>query len=92
MAIGLVLGDRAKVGRAWPHLKEPAPVRAYRGMFWNRIALLNWMADQVGDIGSGFFGPRELILINSPEYIHQVLVEQDAKFQKGRESRVKVKH
>jgi cytochrome P450 len=88
MGIGLVLGDRERKGRAWPHLKEPAPVRAYRGMFWNRIAMLNWMADQVGDLGSGFFGPRELIMVNSPEYIHQVLVEQDAKFQKGREFRI----
>jgi cytochrome P450 len=66
-------------------LKEPAPIRAYRGIFWDRISLLKWMGAELGTFGSGMFGPKELFFVNSAEYVREILVEQADKFQKGKE-------
>ncbi len=71
--------------RPIPRIQNVAPVRAYRGLFWDRISLLEWMGAAGEDIVSGMFGPRELILVKKPEYVHEVLVEQAEKFHKGRE-------
>ncbi|MEP7234443.1 MAG: cytochrome P450 [Ignavibacteriota bacterium] len=60
-------------------------LRAYRGIYWNRIKLLERLATRHPDIVSSNFGPRQLILLNSPAYIQEVLVEQAGKFQKSRE-------
>ncbi len=62
-----------------------ALMRAYRAVFWNRIRLMQRTASVHPDIVRSTFGPRELISINRPEYVHEVLVEQEDKFTKGRE-------
>jgi cytochrome P450 len=60
-------------------------MRAYRGIFWDRIRLLKRTGSRHTDIVSTTLGKRELVLLNRPEYIHEVLVEQADKFHKSRE-------
>ncbi len=60
-------------------------LRAYRGIFWNRIKLLERLESWHPDIVLTTFGKRGLILVNRPDYVHEVLVEQADKFHKGRE-------
>ncbi|BCL79628.1 cytochrome P450 [Ktedonobacteria bacterium brp13] len=47
-----------------------------------RLELLLRISHEFGDIGAFHFGPRLVPLVNSPELIRQVLVDQNATFQK----------
>ncbi len=58
-------------------------MRAYRGIFWDRLKLLQRTGSRHDDIISTTLGKRELIMIKRPEYIHEVLVEQAEKFHKS---------
>jgi cytochrome P450 len=66
-------------------------LRAYRGIFWDRIKLLKRTAKWHPYISSATLGKRELIFINRPEYLHQVFVEQADKFHKSPEFKFFVK-
>ncbi len=58
-------------------------MRAYRGFFWDRVKLLERTQSNHPDIVSSSLGERELISINKPEYVQEVLVEQAEKFHKS---------
>jgi cytochrome P450 len=58
-------------------------MRAYRGFFWDRVSLLERTQSNHPDIVLSTLGKRELISINKPEYVHEVLVEQADKFHKS---------
>jgi cytochrome P450 len=60
-------------------------LRAYRGIFWDRVKLLKRTASWHPYISSATLGKNELIFINHPEYIHEVLLEQADKFHKSPE-------
>jgi cytochrome P450 len=62
---------------------DPVFLRAWRGIFWDRIKLLERTGSRHPDIVSSTLGKRELILINRPDYIHEVLVAQAEKFHKS---------
>lgn len=47
-----------------------------------RLSLLQHISHQFGDIGAFHFGPRLVPLVNSPELVRQVLVDQGAIFEK----------
>lgn len=47
-----------------------------------RLELLQQISQQFGDIGAFHFGPRLVPLVNSPELVRQVLVDQSATFEK----------
>ena len=47
-----------------------------------RLALLSQVSHTFGDIGAFHFGPNIVPLINSPEFVRQVLVNQAAAFEK----------
>ncbi len=47
-----------------------------------RLELLLDISQQFGDIGAFHFGPRLVPLVNSPEFVRQVLVDQHAAFEK----------
>jgi cytochrome P450 len=47
-----------------------------------RLALLQRISHEFGDIGAFHFGPRMVPVLNSPELIRQALVEQEANFEK----------
>jgi cytochrome P450 len=47
-----------------------------------RLALLSRISHEFGDIGAFHFGPRLVPLLNSPELIRTMLVDQDAHFEK----------
>lgn len=47
-----------------------------------RLALLQRISHEFGDIGAFHFGPRIVPVLNSPELIRQALVEQEANFEK----------
>ncbi len=67
---------------------DPALLRAYRGIFWDRVLLLKRLESYHPDIVINTFGKRELVLINRPEYIHEVFVEQADKFHKGEQFKI----
>ena len=48
----------------------------------DRLKLLLRISHKVGDIGAFHFGPRLVPLINSPDLVRCVLVDQSAMFQK----------
>ena len=58
-------------------------MRAWRGILWDRISLLERTGSRHPYIVSSTLGKRELILINKPEYIYEVLVAQADKFHKS---------
>jgi cytochrome P450 len=60
-------------------------MRAYRSIFWNRIRLLKRTGSRHPYIVSTTLGEREHVLVNRPEYIHEVLVEQADRFHKSAE-------
>lgn len=62
---------------------DPVFMRAWRGIFWNRIRLLERTGSRHPYIVSSTLGKRELVLINKPEYIYEVLVAQAEKFHKS---------
>jgi len=47
-----------------------------------RLKLLQQISHQFGDIGAFHFGPSPVPLLNSPELVRQVLVDQSAAFEK----------
>lgn len=47
-----------------------------------RLELLQRISQQCGDIGAFHFGPRIVPVLNSPDFIRQVLVEQGSLFEK----------
>lgn len=47
-----------------------------------RLELLQQISQQFGDIGAFHFGPRLVPLINSPELVRQVLIDQGTTFEK----------
>lgn len=47
-----------------------------------RLGLLLRISQQFGDIGAFHFGPRMVPVLNSPEFVRQVLVDQAASFEK----------
>jgi cytochrome P450 len=47
-----------------------------------RLALLQRISYEFGDIGAFHFGPHMVPVLNSPELIRQALVEQEANFEK----------
>jgi len=49
---------------------------------YQRLQLLLRMSQQFGDIGAFHFGPRMVPLLNSPDLIRSVLVDQEANFEK----------
>ena len=63
--------------------RDPLFLRAYRGIFWDRVKLLERTIGNHPDMVLNTLGKRELIMINKPEYIHEVLVEQAEKFHKS---------
>ncbi|MDP4220451.1 MAG: cytochrome P450, partial [Bacteroidota bacterium] len=77
--------------RPIPSNPDPIWMRAYRGIFWDRIKLLKRTGSRDPNIVSTTLGERELVLINRPEYIHEVLVEQADKFHKSKEFKFYVK-
>jgi cytochrome P450 len=66
-------------------------LRAYRGIFWDRIKLLRRTSRWHPDISSATLGKRELIFINRPEYIYEILAGQADKFHKSPEFKFFVK-
>jgi len=47
-----------------------------------RLALLERVSREFGDIGAFHFGPRKVPLLNSPELVREALVNQSAMFEK----------
>jgi len=47
-----------------------------------RLELLLRISEQFGDIGAFHFGPRMVPVLNAPEFVRQILVEQAATFEK----------
>ncbi len=74
--------------RLIPPNPDPALLRAFRGIFWDRVKLLKRTGSWHPDIVSSTLGKRELILINRPEYIQEVLVEQADKFHKSEQFKI----
>jgi cytochrome P450 len=68
--------------RPIPTNRDPAIMRAYRAIFWNRVKMITRTATWHPDIVLSTFGKRELVSIYKPEYIYEVLVEQADKFHK----------
>jgi cytochrome P450 len=47
-----------------------------------RLALLERISHEFGDIGAFHFGPRLVPLVNAPELVRQVLIDQSSNFEK----------
>jgi len=52
-------------------------------MFGNRLRLLEEDGAAIQTIGRVRFGPRSVIIVNSPELVQEVLIDRVADFQKG---------
>lgn len=74
--------------RPIPANTDPALLRAYRGIFWDRVLLLQRLESRHPDIVINTFGKRELVLINRPEYVHEVFTLQAEKFHKGEQFKI----
>ena len=61
---------------AWPLIGNVFALRKYR------LQLLERISHEFGEIGAFHFGPRLVPLLNSPELIRSVLVEQSTAFEK----------
>jgi cytochrome P450 len=62
-----------------PHVPFLGNIFALRN---KRLELLLRISQQFGDIGAFHFGPRIVPVLNSPEFIRQVLVDQGSTFEK----------
>jgi cytochrome P450 len=49
---------------------------------YNRLPLLQKVSEECGDIGKFHVGPTEVILLNTPRYIHKALIEHAYLFRK----------
>jgi cytochrome P450 len=58
-------------------------IRAFRAIFGNRLRMLEDAGRTIRSIGRIRFGPRSIVLVNSPELVQEVFVERAADFQKG---------
>ncbi|MEZ4863575.1 MAG: cytochrome P450 [Caldilineaceae bacterium] len=63
--------------RTWP------PIRLFWQMQRNTLPFLEGMARDYGDISYCRVGPRDIYLLNHPDFIHDVLVTNDRKFAKS---------
>lgn len=68
--------------RAIPAIKEPPLIGSLRDIQKNRLGLYQKMA-ALGDISLAHFGPFPGVFINSPEMVHELLVEKAHDFDKG---------
>lgn len=71
------------------HIHTPIPSLPGLPLFGNvfalrdeRLKLLQRISQQFGDIGAFHFGPRIVPMLNSPDFIRQVLVEKGSLFEK----------
>src|ERR1019366_4098470 len=58
-------------------------LRTFRALFGNRITMLERLAKEVPRIGRAGFGRINIVLVNVPELIPEVLIERADDFEKG---------
>jgi cytochrome P450 len=58
-------------------------LRTLRGIFGNRLRLLEESGRTIKTVGRVRFGPRTVVFVNSPELVQEVLIERVAEFRKG---------
>jgi cytochrome P450 len=61
----------------------PGLIRTIRALFANRIRMLEKLGAEIPRIGRASFGRINVVLVNTPELVPEVLVERADDFQKG---------
>jgi cytochrome P450 len=59
------------------------PIQTLRALFGNRIRMLEGLGREIPRIGRATFGRVNVVLINTPELVPEVLIERVDDFQKG---------
>ncbi len=62
--------------------------RAIQALFGNRLRMLEESGRTIQSIGRVRFGPRSVVLVNSPELVQELFIDRAADFQKGPAIRV----
>lgn len=62
--------------------------RALQALFGNRLRVLEESGRSIQSIGRVRFGPRSVLLVNSPELVQELFIDRAADFQKGPAIRV----
>src|SRR5215212_6911400 len=68
---------------AIPRLHEPLLIGSMRNFQKDRLGLYRQVARECGDAGEVHFGPVPLLIFNTPEMAHAILVEHAQDFDKG---------
>ncbi len=58
-------------------------LRGLQALFGNRLRMLEQSGAEIQTIGRRRFGPRSIVMVNSPDLVQEVLIERVADFQKG---------
>lgn len=66
-----------------PHIQEPPLIGSLPEHNRDRLNLYLRVARECGDVGIFHFGPYPLILFNTSEFVHSILVEHAYDFDKG---------
>src|SRR5580658_2158337 len=61
----------------------PGLIQTIRALFGNRIRMLERLGAEIPRIGRASFGRINVVLINTPELVPEVLIERADDFQKG---------
>ncbi len=79
----MVTTATTKHAKPIPRLKELPVVGSIPAYDKDRLALFLRVTQECGDIGVFHFGPFPLIVVNTSEFIHSILVEHAYDFDKG---------
>ena len=58
-------------------------IQSLRALFGNRVRMLDRLGAQIPEIGRASFGRINIVLVNMPELVPEVLIERAGDFQKG---------
>jgi len=61
----------------------PGLIQTIRALFGNRVRMLESLSAEIPRIGRASFGRIDIVLVNTPELVPEVLIERADDFQKG---------
>jgi len=61
----------------------PWLIQTIRALFGNRVSMLEELSREIPRIGRASFGRINIVLVNTPELVREVLIERAGDFQKG---------
>lgn len=65
------------------YTQMPGLIRVVRALFGNRVRMLEGLAAEIPRIGRAGFGRINIVLVNTPELVQEVLIEHAEDFEKG---------